>query len=84
MHLKQIAEMEDFKDKQMEKRVAGLVMKIEEKEDLNKMLQESNRDLNMQLENYEKEVEGVKEKEAMIQRQLEESKRRENDLIERN
>lgn len=25
MHLKQIAEMEDFKDKEMEERVAGLV-----------------------------------------------------------
>lgn len=49
--------MEDFKDREMEERVAGLVTKIEEKEDLNKMLQESNRQLNVQLENYEKEVE---------------------------
>lgn len=74
-------EFEDKKNKEMFEKLECVIEKLDEKEDVNQVLQESNKQLTFQLENYEKEAAKFQDREIDMNTKLDESQKREQDLV---
>ena len=74
-------EFEDKKNKEMFEKLECVIEKLDEKEDVNQVLQESNKQLTFQLENYEKESAKFQDREIDMNTKLNESQKREQDLV---